>query len=61
MPTSSQLYRLAVGLGAVSGAVGISIFCYYNGHRDSASPLQVHNSWTTNYMPSVRWDHNWDR
>ncbi|KAL6428010.1 hypothetical protein ACFW04_008420 [Cataglyphis niger] len=56
MPSVSYLHKWALGLGAV----GSAIFYYYNAkvHTDS---WQVHNSWTTNYTPSVKWDHNWDR
>ncbi|XP_025988877.1 serine/threonine-protein phosphatase PGAM5, mitochondrial isoform X2 [Solenopsis invicta] len=58
MPAVSHLHKWALGLGAVSGA----ILYYYSaqGHSDT-KPLRVHNSWTTNYEPSVKWDHNWDR
>jgi len=56
MPAVSQLHKWALGLGAVSGA----ILYYYNMHNNT-EPLRVHNSWTTNYTPSVKWDHNWDR
>lgn len=56
MPAISHLHKWALGLGAVSGA----IFYYYNSH-DSTDSWRVHNSWTTNYTPSVKWDHNWDR
>lgn len=56
MPVVSRYQKLAVGLGALGGAV----LFYYNmyGNKDSS---QVHNSWTTNFTPSVKWDHNWDR
>ncbi|XP_050459234.1 serine/threonine-protein phosphatase Pgam5, mitochondrial isoform X2 [Cataglyphis hispanica] len=56
MPSVSYLHKWALGLGAV----GSAIFYYYNAkvHTDS---WQVHNSWTTNYTPLVKWDHNWDR
>ncbi|XP_011871378.1 PREDICTED: serine/threonine-protein phosphatase Pgam5, mitochondrial [Vollenhovia emeryi] len=57
MPAVSQLHKWALGLGAVSGA----LLYYYNAQSDHASSLHVHNSWTTNYTPSVKWDHNWDR
>ncbi|KYM84707.1 PREDICTED: serine/threonine-protein phosphatase PGAM5, mitochondrial [Atta cephalotes] len=56
MPTVSQLHKWALGLGAVSG----TILYYYNAYSKT-EPLRVHNSWTTNYTPSVKWDHNWDR
>lgn len=45
-----------VGLGALSGA---ALF-YYNAYGDCESSC-VQNSWTTNFTPSVKWDHNWDR
>ncbi|EFN85287.1 serine/threonine-protein phosphatase Pgam5, mitochondrial isoform X1 [Harpegnathos saltator] len=56
MSVISRYQKLAVGLGALGGAV----LFYYNvyGNKDS---LLVHNSWTTNFTPSVKWDHNWDR
>lgn len=56
MPSASHLRKWALGLGAVSG----TILYYYNIHVNKES-LEVHNSWTTNYIPSVKWDHNWDR
>lgn len=57
MPAVSPLYKWALGLGAVGG----SIIYYYSTHGNVHEPLRVHNSWTTNYTPSVKWDHNWDR
>ncbi|XP_077256201.1 serine/threonine-protein phosphatase Pgam5, mitochondrial-like [Temnothorax americanus] len=57
MPSVSQLQKWALGLGAVSGA----LLYYYNAQHGNTSPLHVHNSWTTNHTPSVKWDHNWDR
>ncbi|KAL0114986.1 hypothetical protein PUN28_010508 [Cardiocondyla obscurior] len=59
MPVVSQLHKWALGLGAVSGA----LIYYYNvtTQNSNANSLQVHNSWTSNYTPSVKWDHNWDR
>lgn len=55
MPSVSHLRKWALGLGAVSG----TILYYYNVHVKES--LEVHTSWTTNYEPSVKWDHNWDR
>ncbi|XP_032665535.1 serine/threonine-protein phosphatase PGAM5, mitochondrial isoform X2 [Odontomachus brunneus] len=51
----SRYQKLAIGLGALSGA----ILFYYNAYGNDS--LRVHNSWTTNFTPSVKWDHNWDR
>lgn len=45
-----------VGLGALGGT---ALF-YYNVYGNRESPY-VENSWTTNFTPSVKWDHNWDR
>lgn len=56
MSTSSSFKKWATGLGALSGA---ALF-YLNGYGNKES-LKVHNSWTTNTTPSVKWDHNWDR
>ncbi|XP_012216059.1 serine/threonine-protein phosphatase Pgam5, mitochondrial isoform X2 [Linepithema humile] len=56
MPPISQLHKWALGLGAVSGAI-----LYYCNTYSNFDSLRVHNSWTTNYTPSVKWDHNWDR
>ncbi|EZA54202.1 hypothetical protein DMN91_001386 [Ooceraea biroi] len=56
MPTISRFQKWAVGLGAMGGA----ILYYYNTYSDN-DVLRVYNSWTTNYTPSVKWDHNWDR
>lgn len=60
MPTISQLQKWALGLGAVGGAVSGAVLYYYNMYNNTDS-LRVHNSWTTNYTPSVKWDRNWDR
>ncbi|XP_015593035.1 serine/threonine-protein phosphatase Pgam5, mitochondrial [Cephus cinctus] len=57
MPALTRFQKYAItGLGAVGGAV----LFYYNvyGSTDTA---KVCNSWTTNFSPSVKWDHNWDR
>ncbi|XP_076179252.1 serine/threonine-protein phosphatase Pgam5, mitochondrial isoform X1 [Ptiloglossa arizonensis] len=56
MPISSSVKKWVTGLGALSGA---TIF-YWHVYGDKEF-LKVHNSWTTNVTPSVRWDHNWDR
>ncbi|XP_072748420.1 serine/threonine-protein phosphatase Pgam5, mitochondrial-like isoform X2 [Anoplolepis gracilipes] len=55
MPVISHLHKWALGLGTISGA----IYYYYNTHNTDS--WRVYNSWTTNYTPSVKWDHNWDR
>lgn len=56
MPVISRYQKLALGVGALGGAM---LFCYnVCGNRD---PIQVYNSWTTNFTPSVKWDHNWDK
>ena len=40
-----------------AGAVAVVGFLVYE--RNRRNP--VYASWTTNYDPSVKWDHNWDR
>ncbi|XP_015431946.1 PREDICTED: serine/threonine-protein phosphatase Pgam5, mitochondrial-like [Dufourea novaeangliae] len=56
MSRRSNIKKWVTRLGVLSGA---TLF-YYNisGNKEF---LQVHNSWTTNANPSVKWDHNWDR
>ncbi|CAG9559209.1 unnamed protein product [Danaus chrysippus] len=55
MATLSRLNKIALlGLGAVGGGLA-----YYQMGR-SEKQYDVHNSWTTNYTPSVKWDKNWD-
>lgn len=56
MPISSSFKKWTTGLGALTGA---ALF-YWNIHGNKEF-VQVHNSWTTNAKPSVKWDHNWDR
>ncbi|XP_012253508.1 serine/threonine-protein phosphatase PGAM5, mitochondrial isoform X2 [Athalia rosae] len=57
MPGLTKFQKYAIsGIGAVGGAV----LLYYNVYGGGES-LHVLNSWTTNYTPSVQWEHNWDR
>ncbi|XP_014598123.1 PREDICTED: serine/threonine-protein phosphatase Pgam5, mitochondrial-like isoform X2 [Polistes canadensis] len=42
------------------GALGGTALFYYNKYSDCESSY-VLNSWTTNFTPSVKWDHNWDK
>ncbi|KAG7204674.1 hypothetical protein KM043_005089 [Ampulex compressa] len=57
MPVQSRFTKWALtGLGALSG---MAIY-YYNLH-DNKDAFHVHNSWTMDFTPSVKWDHNWDR
>lgn len=56
MAKLSGLNKIALlGLGAVGGGLA-----YYQMGR-SEKQYDVHNSWTTNYTPSVKWDKNWDQ
>ncbi|XP_043255827.1 serine/threonine-protein phosphatase Pgam5, mitochondrial [Colletes gigas] len=56
MSASSILKKWATGLSVLGGG---TLF-YWNVYGNKEY-LQVHNSWTTNVTPSVKWDHNWDR
>ncbi|XP_015191372.1 PREDICTED: serine/threonine-protein phosphatase Pgam5, mitochondrial-like isoform X2 [Polistes dominula] len=57
MSVFSHLKKLAVlSLGGIVGTT----FHYYNSYSECESSY-VLNSWTTNFTPSVKWDHNWDK
>lgn len=56
MPSFSRLQKIAIiSLGAVGGGLA-----YYQLNSKQERKYGVHNSWTTNYSPSVKWDSNWD-
>ncbi|XP_015119159.1 serine/threonine-protein phosphatase Pgam5, mitochondrial [Diachasma alloeum] len=58
MPTLSRLQKYTIiAVGTVSGA---GLF-YYNVYGNREEVAHVANSWTTDFIPSVRWDCNWDR
>ncbi|GBP00700.1 hypothetical protein EVAR_76946_1 [Eumeta japonica] len=42
------------------GAVGGSIAYYQLNAKSKEEKFNVHNSWTTNYTPTVKWEKNWD-
>jgi len=54
---SWRLFNKFSAIGA-SSLGGISLYYLFN--RDESNLKQVHNSWTTNFKPSVEWDSNWD-
>ncbi|XP_015510471.1 serine/threonine-protein phosphatase PGAM5, mitochondrial-like isoform X2 [Neodiprion pinetum] len=57
MPGLTKFQKYAIsGLGVVGGAA----LLYYNVYGGGES-MHVLNSWTTNFTPSVQWEHNWDR
>ncbi|XP_076249128.1 serine/threonine-protein phosphatase Pgam5, mitochondrial [Calliopsis andreniformis] len=56
MPISSSFKKWTTGFGALTGA---TLF-YWHVYGDKEL-FRVHNSWTTNSNPSVKWNHNWDR
>ncbi|XP_017774431.1 PREDICTED: serine/threonine-protein phosphatase Pgam5, mitochondrial-like isoform X2 [Nicrophorus vespilloides] len=53
MPAFTKLQKVVLSLGAFSGAA-----IYYINQSEDRTALA---SWTTNYIPSVEWDNNWDR
>ncbi|XP_063978850.1 serine/threonine-protein phosphatase Pgam5, mitochondrial-like [Diachasmimorpha longicaudata] len=58
MPTLSRLQKYTIiAVGTVSGA---GLF-YYNVYGKGEEVAHVANSWTTDFVPSVTWDSNWDR
>lgn len=58
MATWSRFQKIAlISLGAVGGG-----FAYYQlNEGKNVKKFDVHNSWTTNFTPSVKWDRNWDQ
>ncbi|KAK0073868.1 hypothetical protein PV325_009091 [Microctonus aethiopoides] len=67
MPAFSRFRKYAiVGVGALSGA---ALFCYntYNDGVDNNKDQQQldknygHNTWASDFIPSVKWDKNWDK
>lgn len=52
MLTLTRLQKLLVGAVSIGGA----IYLY-----ESKKENPVRGSWTTNYIPSVKWDDNWDQ
>ncbi|KAI8442015.1 hypothetical protein MSG28_005665 [Choristoneura fumiferana] len=58
MPSFSRLHKIAIiSLGAVGGGLA---YYQFNNNDKNQRKFGVHNSWTTNYTPSVKWDSNWD-
>lgn len=58
MTNLSRFHKIAlVSLGAVGG--GLTYYHLNSGKTERK--YSVHNSWTTNYTPSVKWDRNWDQ
>ncbi|RVE53996.1 hypothetical protein evm_001399 [Chilo suppressalis] len=56
MSTLSRFHKIVIiSLGAVGGGLA-----YYQINNKNGKKYGVHNSWTTNYAPSVKWDSNWD-
>ncbi|KAJ2940216.1 hypothetical protein O0L34_g11783 [Tuta absoluta] len=57
MSAFSRFHKIAlVSLGAIGGGIA-----YYRlNSAETPKKLQVHNSWTTNFTPSVKWEKNWD-
>lgn len=44
------------GAGIIGGGIAALVF-----HFGEAGKCQAHESWTTKYQPTARWDRNWDR
>lgn len=58
MASLSRFNKIAIiGLGTIGGGIA-----YYtlNSSKNNKR-FDVHNSWTTNYTPTVKWDKNWDQ
>lgn len=53
-------WRLLSKLSAVAVSSLGGVSCYYLINPGESKLKTVYNSWTTNYKPSVEWDHNWD-
>ncbi|XP_065170544.1 serine/threonine-protein phosphatase Pgam5, mitochondrial-like isoform X2 [Atheta coriaria] len=61
MASFTKLQKLVLGLGAVSGAAIYYITNVYEPEKkEFLDNKKVHASWTTNYVPSTKWDDNWD-
>lgn len=52
MATFTKFQKLLVSASTIGGAT----FYYIN----SINKDRVHNSWTTDFKPSTKWDDNWD-
>lgn len=53
-----QLYRFTKVYGTTAaGIVAVVGILVYEKNKNNA----VYASWTTNFDPSVKWDHNWDK
>lgn len=58
MGSFSRMHKIAlISLGAVGG--GLAYYRFSSGENERK--YGVHNSWTTNYTPSIKWDRNWDQ
>lgn len=47
---------VSIGLSACGGGLVL-----YSLHKNNEDHFKVNASWTTNSMPSTKWDYNWDR
>lgn len=57
MASFSRFNKIALlSLGAVGG--GLAYYHVNSGRTERK--FDVHNSWTTNFTPSVKWEKNWD-
>lgn len=57
MANFSRYHKIAlISIGAVSG--GLAYYHVNSGKNERK--FSAHNSWTTNFTPSVKWDSNWD-
>lgn len=52
MPTLTRLQKIIVGVATVGGVAYLF---------DTKKENPARSSWTTNYIPSVKWDDNWDQ